>query len=132
MNVFNFWDLGGQTDLQKIWESYYAECHAIIFVVDSTDKDRIDEVKVVFDRLISNEEVEGVPVLMVANKQDMENALKLEDIKEIFNQIVLKLGARDSRVLPISALKGVGVKEAVEWLHTRIIRNKKARPPVLK
>lgn len=50
--------------------------------------------------------VEGVPVLMLANKQDMPTALKLEQIKEIFNKIAERLGARDSRVLPISALEG--------------------------
>jgi ADP-ribosylation factor related protein 1 len=43
---------------------------------------------------------------MLANKQDLPNSLKVEEIKEIFNKIALKLGARDSRVLPISALEG--------------------------
>ena len=99
-------------------------------MVDSTDQERIEDVKQVFDRLISNDEVEGVPVLMLANKQDLERALKVEEIKQIFNQIALKLGARDSRVLPVSALKGEGVQEAVEWLHSRLMRNKLHRPPV--
>lgn len=45
-------------------------------------------------------------MLMLANKQDVEDALKVEEIKEVFNKIALKLGARDSRVLPISALEG--------------------------
>jgi ADP-ribosylation factor related protein 1 len=128
----SFWDLGGQTDLQSIWASYYAECHAIVFMIDSTDQERLDEVKAVFDRIISNDEVEGVPVLMLANKQDLSDAVKVEDIKQTFNQIALKLGARDSRVLPVSALKGTGVDEAVEWLYTRLLRNKMHRKPVLR
>lgn len=102
----SFWDLGGQTDLRSIWPSYYAECHAIVFVVDSTDRDRIEEVKDEFKRIVTNDEAEGVPVLMLANKQDVANALRVEDIKEIFNQIAQVLGARDSKVLPVSALRG--------------------------
>ena len=132
----NFWDLGGQRDLHSIWEKYYSECHAIIFVVDSTDKERIEECKDVFcnlqhnfffilkkilclffiklmltfvisiEKIITNDEVEGVPILMLANKQDLPNSLKIEEIKEIFNKIALNLGARDSRVLPVSALEG--------------------------
>ncbi|CAG8574273.1 6781_t:CDS:2, partial [Scutellospora calospora] len=98
--------LNRQRELHGIWEKYYSECHAIIFVVDSTDKERIEECKEIFERIITNEEVEGVPVLMLANKQDLPNSLKVEEIKEIFNKIALKLGARDSRVLPISALGG--------------------------
>jgi ADP-ribosylation factor related protein 1 len=53
-----------------------------------------------------NDNAEGLPILMLANKQDIEGALRVEEIKEVFNQIALKLGARDSRVLPISALEG--------------------------
>jgi len=44
----NFWDLGGQRDLHSIWEKYYTECHAIVFVMDATAKDRIEECKEVF------------------------------------------------------------------------------------
>lgn len=88
----NFWDLGGQTDLQSIWKSYYAECHAIVFMVDSCDSQRIEDVQMVFDRMISNDEVEGVPVIMLANKQDMDNALPVAQIKEIFNNIAQKVG----------------------------------------
>ncbi|KAJ3056285.1 ADP-ribosylation factor protein 3 [Rhizophlyctis rosea] len=128
----NFWDLGGQRELHSIWEKYYTECHAIVFVVDSTDSERIEEVKDTFDRVISNDIIEGVPVLMLANKQDHAEALKVHDIKELFNPIAVKLGARDSKVLPVSALAGDGVREAIDWLCTRLERNKTNRPPVFR
>lgn len=44
----NFWDLGGQEELQSLWDKYYAESHAVIFVVDSSDRERIPESKEVF------------------------------------------------------------------------------------
>jgi len=40
-----FWDLGGQESLRRIWEEYYRESDALIFVVDATDKGRIEECK---------------------------------------------------------------------------------------
>jgi ADP-ribosylation factor related protein 1 len=61
---------------------------------------------VTVDRMIDNDEVEGVPVMMLANKQDMEGALRVESIKEIFNQIAQRLSARESNVLAVSALRG--------------------------
>jgi ADP-ribosylation factor related protein 1 len=134
----NFWDLGGQKQLQSIWEKYYDDCHAIVFVVDATDRERIDECKTILEKVIRNDIVEGVPVLMVANKQDVSGALKLHEIKEIFNQIALQLEARDSKVLCVSALTGYlrltrdGVKDAVEWLHTRLLHNRVNRPPIYK
>jgi ADP-ribosylation factor related protein 1 len=39
---------------------------------------------------------------------------------------------RDSRVLPVSALEGTGVREAVEWVRSRVKWNKEGRPPVMR
>lgn len=64
--------------------------------------------------IITNEDVEGLPILMLANKQDREDRLEVEDIKEIFNKIAERMSARDSRVLPISALSGYVWKN---WNH---------------
>lgn len=69
--VLNFWDLGGQEELQALWDKYYAECHAVIYTVDSNDRERIQESKKTFDTMISNEYLKGVPLLVLANKQDL-------------------------------------------------------------
>ena len=46
----SFWDLGGQTELQSLWDKYYQESHAIIYVVDSHDRERMEESKAVFGK----------------------------------------------------------------------------------
>ena len=56
--------------------------------------------------MIHNETIEGVPVIMLANKQDAPDALKLHDIQHIFNQIAVALEARESKVMAVSALQG--------------------------
>uniref|UniRef100_A0A2K5N3X5 ARF related protein 1 n=1 Tax=Cercocebus atys TaxID=9531 RepID=A0A2K5N3X5_CERAT len=43
-----FWDLGGQEELQSLWDKYYAECHGVIYVIDSTDEERLAESKQAF------------------------------------------------------------------------------------
>lgn len=43
-----FWDLGGQTELQSLWDKYYMESHGVIFLIDSSDPDRFDETKEAF------------------------------------------------------------------------------------
>ncbi|KAK6354918.1 ADP-ribosylation factor protein 3 [Orbilia brochopaga] len=126
------WDIGGQESLRNLWTQYYTSSHAIVFVVDSTDKARIEECRDVLEIVVDAEDTEGIPILMLANKQDREESLEVEEIKEVFNKIAERLSARDSRVLPISALTGTGVKESVEWLVTRIMRNKEYRPPLMR
>jgi ADP-ribosylation factor-like protein 1 len=38
---FQVWDLGGQTSIRPYWRCYYPNTDAIIFVVDSTDVERL-------------------------------------------------------------------------------------------
>lgn len=129
-----FWDVGGQDSLRELWDEYYAQAHAIVFVIDSCDPDRLLECKDTLLKIITDDKVEGLPILMLANKQDMQIATKLEiaEIKEIFNKIAENLNANDSTVLPISAYTGDGVADAMTWLKDRILLNRANRPPIYK
>ena len=160
------WDVGGQLSLRNLWRSYYGSAHAIVFVVDSTDLGdgewedlgaakadmdeeldeeeentsthlgRLEECRLVLESVISSSETSGIPVLILANKQDREDCVETVRIKEGLVRKVFegeKGGAvRDSRVLPVSALRGDGVMEAVEWLRSRVKWNREARPPVMR
>ncbi len=46
------WDLGGQAQLRSIWDKYFAEAHALVYVVDAADVDRIPEAKAVMDKAL--------------------------------------------------------------------------------
>ncbi|KAM6339771.1 ADP-ribosylation factor-related protein 1 isoform 3-T3 [Alca torda] len=76
-----FWDLGGQEELQSLWDKYYAESHGVIYVIDSTDEERLSESKRAFEKMITSEALEGVPILVLANKQDVE-ALKIKTLND--------------------------------------------------
>ncbi|KAK0736975.1 P-loop containing nucleoside triphosphate hydrolase protein [Apiosordaria backusii] len=140
------WDVGGQHSLRKLWQSYYASCHAIIFIIDSTDigdgnlehdsTGRLEECRLVLEDVLNHSETEGVPLLVLANKQDREDCVEVVRIKEGLVKKVFegeKSGSiRDSRVLPVSALTGTGVKEAVDWVRSRVRWNREGRPPVMR
>lgn len=128
----NFWDLGGQEELQSLWDKYYAESHAVIYIVDSVDKDRIEESKEAFDKMIINEALAGAPLLLLANKQDLEECVTVGAIKDTFNSSRELVGHRDCRVNGVSALKGDGVHEGIQWLVECIKRNNMLRPPLQK
>ena len=123
--VLKFWDLGGQDALQPIWEKYYKDCHGIIFVVDSTDTDRLEQVQKTCLKVAQDKDCGGVPILMLANKQDIENAMRLEQIKQVFNPIAEKLDSTDSKVLEVCALTGKGVKEAINWIFPRLLKSQR-------
>ncbi|XP_018335827.1 ADP-ribosylation factor-related protein 1 [Agrilus planipennis] len=125
----NFWDLGGQSELQSLWDKYYAESHAIIYIIDSSDRDRIEESKETFDKMIASESLQGVPLLVLANKQDIEDCMGVREVKPIFNKNAHLIGKRDCMVMPVSALTGEGVDEGIHWLVDCVKRNNFVRPP---
>lgn len=49
----------------------------ILFVVDSTDTERLDEAQDLLEELLCHEELTGTPVVVVANKQDIEGIHKM-------------------------------------------------------
>ncbi|KAL8711168.1 MAG: hypothetical protein Q9220_004313 [cf. Caloplaca sp. 1 TL-2023] len=103
---------------------------------NTSDLDRLEECRLVLESVISERDMVGVPILVLANKQDREDCVETVKIKEGLVRKVFegeKGGAiRDSRVLPISALQGEGVREAVEWIRTRVKMNQDERPPVMR
>ncbi|XP_028178669.1 ADP-ribosylation factor-related protein 1 [Ostrinia nubilalis] len=127
--MLNFWDLGGQQELQSLWDKYYAECHAVIYIVDSSDRERVSESKETFDRMIASEHLSGVPLLVLANKQDIPDCMGVHTVKPIFNQNAHLIGARDIMLMATSALNGDGVDEGIRWLVDCIKRNSVDRPP---
>ena len=72
---FNVWDIGGQTQLRPLWRHYYCGSHAVIFVVDSCDKGRIDEAREALQVVMNDEEMARTQLLVFANKQDMPGAM---------------------------------------------------------
>lgn len=67
-----FCDLGGQLMLRGIWEKHYDECDGLIFVVDSTDGDRLDEVGSMLEKVVNHPALQKreIPILILINKQD--------------------------------------------------------------
>lgn len=121
--IIKVWDLGGQTDLQSIWQKYYSSCHGVIFAVDSTDSNRILEAQQTLSKALQHQDLIGdVPILMLANKRDcIERALPLEQIKLLFHPIASILDASEAIVLPICAIDGTGVQEGIDWIFDRMI-----------
>lgn len=112
---FQAWDLGGQDKIRPYWRCYFENTSAIIFVIDSSDRDRLDISKAELMTLLSEEELRGVPLLIFANKQDIEGALKPEEVGAKLGLAGVETN-RSWSVRGSSALKGDGLEEGMDWL----------------
>ncbi|XP_029020573.1 ADP-ribosylation factor-like protein 13A isoform X2 [Betta splendens] len=98
-------DVGGSAESRGGWRELYGEAHGIIFVVDSSDRPRMKEVKEVLDDLLNQTRVAGKPILVLANKQDKMNALLGSDLIEILSLEKLVNQSRSlCHIEPCSAL----------------------------
>ena len=68
---FNVWDVGGQDKIRPLWRHYFSGTQGLIFVVDSNDRDRMDEARTELTRIIQDREMKDALLLVFANKQDV-------------------------------------------------------------
>ncbi|KAH0383791.1 putative ADP-ribosylation factor, partial [Aureobasidium melanogenum] len=111
---FNVWDLGGQTSIRPYWRCYYANTAAVIFVIDSTDVDRLSTAADELSAMLNEEELRDAALLVFANKQDQPGAKGAGDISE-----ALRLGELKDRnwtIVACSAIDGRGVSEGMDWM----------------
>jgi ADP-ribosylation factor related protein 1 len=122
------WDLGGAAGLRSIWDKYFSDSHAVVFVVDASNRSRLEEARAAFDRILGARDLGGAPVLVVANKQDAEGAAGLTEVAEA-------LGIADGGpaggapciVQPASAHTGQGLSEGLKWLIEAVKKSPRRR-----
>lgn len=117
---FVSWDIGGQPIFRDaLWESYIAGSSGIIFVVDSADEERFEEARTeLWKWVIKNRKIEHVPILILANKQDLPEARSAGMIARKLH--LHKVINNSFAILPCSAVSGFNLDESVEWLRQRI------------
>lgn len=118
-----FWDLGGQLGLRTIWEKYYEEAHAVLYVVDSVSKTRFEDTKSTLEKVLRHPDLQGAPVLIFANKQDLAGAVNAEELSQFLD--IKEQNGRLTRVQGISAYEGSGIQEGVLWLVENMRKTKR-------
>lgn len=54
-----FWDVGGQRDFRALWPKYYADSHAVVYLIDSSDAARLEEAFDVFGPSLTSPSRDG-------------------------------------------------------------------------
>ena len=108
------WDLGGQLKMRSLWEKYYDEAHAIVFLVDATDVQRLEEARLAYEAVCDNDQLSNTPVLLFANKMDSPGALHPGEIASTL--FSMQDSTQRRTIFPISALTGEGLDIAIVGL----------------
>jgi len=110
----NVWDIGGQKSIRPYWKNYFGGTDAIIYVIDSADRRRMEETGIELNALLEEEKLAGVPLLIFANKSDLLTALAPAELTAGLN--LHSIRDRQWQIMACSAKMGEGLKEGIEFI----------------
>jgi small GTP-binding protein len=114
----NIWDVGGQEKIRPLWRHYVDETKLLLFVADAAAPDRLKEaaaeLKVLLNAFDASD-MSGVPVLLVASKQDLAGALSAQEVAQEMGLDTM-LADRMWYALGVSVLEGTGLNELRDWI----------------
>ncbi|XP_062613245.1 uncharacterized protein LOC134275020 [Saccostrea cucullata] len=111
-HTITLWDMGGKPSIRKLWKHYYLNCHGMLFVIDGSARDRLQDADDLLTSLLLEKELHGVPMVFLANKKDIEGALSESDVIEYFS--LNQISGRLCTVQGTSALTGEGIHKALD------------------
>jgi len=111
---FTVWDIGGQDKIRPLWRHYYQGTMGVIFVVDSSDRDRIEKAREELMKMMSEDEMRHAFLLVFSNKQDLPNAMPVAEMTE--NLGLNDLSNRPWFIQAACATTGDGLYEGLDWI----------------
>eukprot|EP01135_Chromosphaera_perkinsii_P006134 Nk52_evm1s417 gene=Nk52_evmTU1s417 len=78
--TIKLWDIGGQPRFRTMWERYCRGVNAIVYMVDAADSSRLSAAKNELHGLLSKPQLDGIPILVLGNKNDLNGALSVEEL----------------------------------------------------
>ncbi|XP_042328515.1 ADP-ribosylation factor 6-like [Sceloporus undulatus] len=123
--TFTMWDVGGQDRIRVLWKHYYTNTDGLVFMVDSVDCERFEEARLELEALVNARDMEGVPVVLLANKQDLPGAWPPMEVAEKMG--LRKMPGKWWHVQGCCAVSGEGIPEAMEKLSEMVKLYRKTR-----
>ncbi|GFO03403.1 ADP-ribosylation factor [Plakobranchus ocellatus] len=117
---FTVWDVGGQDKIRPLWRHYFQNTQGLIFVVDSNDRERINEAQDELHKMLNEDELRDAVLLVFANKQDLPNAMSAADITTAL--ALQNLRNKKWFIQGTVATEGTGLYEGLDWLSEQIAK----------
>jgi len=116
------WDVGGRDKIRPLHRHYYQGTNALIFIVDSNDRDRIEDAREELNKMLDEDELSETALLVFANKQDLPNAMTAAEVTEELGLHNVK--NRQWFIQSACATTGDGLYEGLDWLSRTLSKKK--------
>lgn len=123
---YQVWDVGGQEKLRPLWKSYTRRTDGLVFVVDAADPERLEEARLELHRVARSQDTQGVPILVLANKQDLPGAMTAIQVDKALSLRELSPSTQH-HTQGCSAVDGGGLQLGLDVLHQMILRKRRTQ-----
>lgn len=110
----DLWDVGGQVSLRSYWRNYFESTDGLVWVVDSTDRARLEDCRLELFKLLQEERLQGADLLLLANKSDVVGCMTTEDIVTALR--LAEIRTHHWAIYDVSAVTGQNVKSGFEFI----------------
>ncbi|RMY29639.1 hypothetical protein D0864_16978 [Hortaea werneckii] len=107
-------DVGGQKTLRTYWKNYFEKTDTLIWVVDATDSERLEDCRAELKGLLLQERLMGASLLVFKNKSDVPGCMTTDDIREGLQ--LDSINTHKWHILPCSAMTGQNLHEGLQWV----------------
>jgi len=118
---FTVWDVGGQERIRRLWRHYFEDTDGLIYVVDSNDRQRIQESSKELRSILQEDALRDAAVLVFCNKQDLPNAATVAEVADALG--MQQIRQKEWHVQASIAVNGDGLIEGLDWL-SKAVQNK--------
>ncbi|KAJ2922506.1 hypothetical protein H1R20_g14581, partial [Candolleomyces eurysporus] len=112
--TLNIWDVGGQRTLRPYWRNYFEQTDALVWVVDSSDRMRMQDCKEELHSLLTEDRLAGASLMIFANKQDLPGSMTEAQIQEALDLPSVK--SHNWTIWPCSAVTGENLVSGLDWV----------------
>ncbi|CAF3659228.1 unnamed protein product [Fusarium graminearum] len=116
-------DYSGNEKVRAIWRVFLSRKEALVFVIDSTNRENMAETKEALWNVLRNIMLHGQPVLILANKQDHPKAMSVLELIEHLEIDKDLEENKNFRIVATSAITGENLVEGLEWMRQVVRAN---------
>lgn len=118
---YTIWDIGGQDKIRNLWKHYLNNVSGLIYVIDSSDRDRIREAADEMYKILYDIDMFKKPILILANKQDITHSMCPSEVIQQMNLFTLK--SHNWNVRACCGLNGEGLYQGLDWMTKQFSKN---------
>ena len=120
--TFTIWDVGGKQIIRPLWKHYYENAQAIVYVIDANDETRLQETKEELKKTLKDLDLKGIPLVILANKQDLDSKLSGDELKNYLE--IRGMTDRDWEIFETSGTSGRGLYDVLDWISLHVSADK--------